>query len=114
MKKLEDAKRDALGHRTGVAYRTDTGGTPALTLTSGDEIVRATAQFLVHAEQRLAEANSARIVVVDKNARLVGHRHGLPHAGEVRLFALFSAANRYADVVAITHQQELSDLAHRK
>jgi len=41
VEKFEDAQRHALGHRPGVADRTDTGRAPALTFTSSDEIVRA-------------------------------------------------------------------------
>jgi hypothetical protein len=54
----------------------------------------------VHTEQRLAEADAARVVVVDEEAR-----------GPV-LF--FPGIDGNSDVVPIAHQQQLGNLANRK
>jgi hypothetical protein len=64
---FEDPQRHALGHRPGVANRTDTGRATVLTFAPGNQIVCAPPQLLVHPEQRLAEADPAWIVVVDED-----------------------------------------------
>ena len=72
-------------------------------------------QLVVHAEQRLAEADAARIVVVDEDARLVAIGARPPPAPPVaRRRRVVAAADRDADVVAVAHQQQLRDLPHRE
>ena len=66
-----------LGQRSGVADRTDARRAPVLAFAAGDELARPPPQLLVHAEQRLAEADAAGIVVVDENSRLVRERDRL-------------------------------------
>ncbi|MCK7518756.1 MAG: hypothetical protein MZV64_14040 [Ignavibacteriales bacterium] len=79
-------------------------------------------QVAVHPEQRLAEPDAARVVVVDEDARLVAvlerRRPTTRPARRRRAPARRSAASRgradrHADVVRVAHQQQLRDLPHR-
>ena len=63
-------------------------------------------ELVVHLEQRLAEPDAARIVVVDEDLL----RLATPALGSLAV----AAVDRDADVVAVAHQQQLRDLPHRK
>ena len=73
---IEQRERHLLGQRTGFADRTDAVGTAVLALAARNQLARVGEQLIVHAEQRLAEADAAGIVVVDEDARLVELRAG--------------------------------------
>src|SRR5437667_12713219 len=68
---IENAQRRRLRERSRVADRSDASRTSALALTLGNQMPRAAQELAVHAEQRLAEADAARIIVVDEQARVV-------------------------------------------
>src|SRR5690349_4240914 len=93
-----------------------------LAFASGNQLPRAREQVVVHAEQWLAEADAARVVVVDEDARLVRElrRHALSNierltvSRETGIVSLFAAPNRDSNILAIAHQQQLRDLPHRE
>ena len=62
-----DATALASGPRR--AFRADAGRASGLARTPVDQLARARDERLVHAEQRLAEADAARVVVVEKDRR---------------------------------------------
>ena len=72
----------------------------------GDQRARARQQLVVHPVERLAEADAARIVVVDEDLLRAGDAAG----AEVSV----AGVDRDADVVAVAHQQQLRDLLHRE
>src|SRR5436190_14244730 len=62
----EHSQRDRFRVRPGVADRADAPRTPVLTFAVGDQPPRCVEKLRVHLEQRLAEADPSRIVVVDE------------------------------------------------
>src|SRR5439155_18696697 len=110
---IENAQRRRLRERSPVADRSDASRTSALALTLGNQMPRAAQELAVHAEQRLAEAGAARIIVVDEQARarVAGQLRTLRGPPEGRL-GLFACVNRDADVVPIAHEEQLRHLAN--
>jgi hypothetical protein len=76
-----------------------------------DQAARLREQRVVHAEERLAEADTARVAVVEEDARLVQVVRNVPGIGHR---ALVAGADREAEILPIAHQQELSHLLHRE
>ncbi len=73
----------------------------------------------VHAEERLAEADAARVVVVDENpvqARACRARpaYGPASPAPAHPACPLDPIDRDPDVVAIAHEQQLRDLPHRE
>ncbi len=97
---VENPKRHRLRQRAGIAERSDASRASVLAAALGDEPARPFEQWLVHTEQRLAEADAARVVVVHEDARGPVH--------------LFPGIDGNTDVVPIAHQQQLGNLANRR
>ena len=108
--------RDLLRVRPGVSFGTDARRAAGSARTAVDQIARALQQIEMHVVQRTAEANAARVVVVDEDVRLRGKRLGnasLRPADAIRSVET-STVDGQPDIVPVAHQQELGDVLHRE
>ena len=85
-----------------------------LALALGDQTARRLEQLVVHPEQRLAEPDAARVVVVDEDPLRSFPTLRRRPADLAPIRPARSRIDRDADVVAIAHQQQLRDLPHRE
>src|SRR5215813_8329869 len=69
---IEDAKRRHLGQRPCIADRPHAARASVFALTFGDQPPRRLQNLVVHPEYRLAESNTASVVVVDEDPRMLG------------------------------------------
>ena len=103
---IENAKRNNLGERTSVADGTDASRAAVFARALGNQRARVRQQLVVHLIQRRAEADAARIVVVDEDLLRVGDAAG----DEVSVTGI----DGDADVVGVAHQEQLRDLLQRE
>ena len=114
---IEQPQRNRLGERTGFADRADAHRAAGLAVAAGNQRAGLRQQLLLHAPQRRAEADAARVGVVDEDARRRTHTGclfcRLPTRKDTRC-VFFSRIHRQADVARVAHQQQLRHLLHGK
>src|SRR5262245_37740290 len=112
---LQEPRCDGLGERSGGTLRPDTGWTPGLAGTTLDQLARPGDERLVHAEQRLTEADATRIVVVEIDRRrrrqfsLLSRSRRTTDTGRA---GYAHAIDRKAEIVAVAHQEKRRDVPH--
>src|SRR5262249_21979499 len=72
--RIENPQRRGLGQRSGIPDRAHAAGTSLLALAVGNQLPRVRQQLVMHVEERRAESDAARVVVVDENIDTVGIR----------------------------------------
>src|SRR6185436_16514117 len=90
---IENPQRDHLGERPGIAHGTDACRTPVIAVAAPNERTRPGERVVMHLEQRRAESDPARIVVVHKDSRLVADVGWMASARTLAIVALITRAD---------------------